>query len=98
MPVIETVHHVGHATKQGLTSLLERYETLFDSVLGCYNGPPEQLKVKETPKFHQARPVAYAQKPEVEKALTKMKEEGGIKCELYVKFIFCTAVVNESDE
>ena len=79
MPGTETVHHVRHTTKQGLTSLLDRYETLFESGLGCYNGPPEQLKVKETPKFHKARPVAYAQKPKVEKALTKMEEEGVIK-------------------
>ena len=59
--------------------MLKRHESLFDSGLGCYNGPPEQLKVKGTPKFHKARPVAYAQKPKVEKALTKMEEEGVIK-------------------
>ena len=79
VPGIETVHHVSHTPKQGLTSLLKRQESLFDSGLGCYNGPPEQLKVKGTPKIHKDRPVAYAQKPKVEKALTKMEEEGVIK-------------------
>ena len=79
LPCMETVHYVRHTPKQGLTSLLKRHESLFDSGLGCYNGPPEQLKVKGTPKFHKARPVAYAQKPKVEKARTKMEEEGVIK-------------------
>ena len=37
------------------------------------------LKSRNPLKFHKARPVAYAQKPKVEKALTKMEEEGVIK-------------------
>ena len=75
------MHHVKHTPKQVSQppSLLKRHEASFDSGLGCYNGPPEQLKIKGTPKFHKARPVAYAQTPKVKKALTKMEDEGGIK-------------------
>ena len=60
-------------------SLLKRHETSLDSGLGCYHGPPEELKNKGTPNFHKARPVEYAQKPKVEKALRKMEEEVVIK-------------------
>ena len=37
--------------------------------------PPEQLKVKDQPKSHKPRPVAYAQKPKVEEALRKIENE-----------------------
>ena len=79
LPGIETVHHVKATQSQDLASLLKKHEELFDSGLGCYNGPPEKLQVKVTPKFHKARPVAYAQRPKVEKALAKMEEEGVIR-------------------
>lgn len=79
LPGIGTIHNVNPTTKHNLTSLLQEHETLFDSGLGCYNGPPEHLKVTETPGFHKARPVAYALRTKVEKALTKMENEGVIK-------------------
>lgn len=80
LPDMETLHHdVRPIPSQDLTLLFKRHETLFDSVLGCYNGPPEQLEVTGTPKFHKAKPEVYAQKPKVEKALAKMEEEEVIK-------------------
>ena len=79
LPAIQKVYHVIASTsKQDLDTLLKQHETLFDSKLGCYSGPPEQLKVKEQPKFHKPKPVAYAEKPKVERALTKIEEEGVI--------------------
>ena len=58
LPVLHKAHSTASTTKQNLYALLKKHETLFDSTLGCYNGPPEQRKVKEQPKFHKPRPVA----------------------------------------
>ena len=79
LPGIQKVHSIVPTTEQDLDTLLKKHQTLFDCSLGCYNVPPEQLKVKDQPKFHRPRPVAYAQKPKVEKALRKMEKEGVIK-------------------
>ncbi|KXJ07186.1 Uncharacterized protein K02A2.6, partial [Exaiptasia diaphana] len=78
LPGIGTIHNVNPTTKYNLTSLLQEHETLFDSGLGCYNGPPEHLKVTETPGFYKARPVDYARRTKVEQALSKMENEGVI--------------------
>ena len=70
---------------------------MLDSGLGCYNGPPEQLNVKGAPKFHKTTPVAYAQKPKDEKALTKMEEEGVIKRVISAPCSVLIVVVNKRD-
>ena len=90
LPGIQKVHSIVPTTKQDLDMLLKKHQTVFDCSLGCYNGPPEQLKVKDQPKFHKPRPVAYAQKPKVEKALRKMEKEGVIK---KVNLVPCAAPI-----
>ena len=46
--------------------------------LGCFNGPPVTLAVKENtvPKFHKARPVPFALKDKVEKELQDLQDKG----------------------
>ena len=62
-----------------LDSVLHKYNGLFKSSLGCYNGTPANLKVKKDPPFQKARPVPYALKSKVETALQKMESEGVIE-------------------
>jgi hypothetical protein len=59
--------------------VIERYKELFENNLGCYNGPPAELKVEKEPRFHKARSMPYAIQPRVEKALEKMKKMGIIE-------------------
>ena len=66
------------AVSSGLESVLQKYSSLFESNLGCYNGPPVDLKVNKEPKFHKARSVPYALKSKVETALLKMERDGVI--------------------
>ena len=73
------VYHCTPSSTRCLASVLNEYISLFEYTLGCYNGPPEDLQVTRKPNFHKARPVAYALKPKVEKALLKMEKEGLIE-------------------
>ena len=62
-------------TCTSLESLLHKYNNLFDEKLGCYNGPAVDLKVNSQPNFFKPRPVPYALKYKVEKALHKLENE-----------------------
>ena len=66
------------AVSSGLESVLQKYSSVFESNLGCYNGPPMDLKVNKEPKLHKARSVPYALKSKVETALLKMERDGVI--------------------
>jgi len=68
-----------YAAKLTLDSVLQEYDGLFESRLGCYNGALANLKVKKQPTFQKARPVPYALKSKVEAALQKMESEGVIE-------------------
>ena len=59
-----------------LQVLLDKHSTLFSKQLGCFNGPPVSLAVKDNaaPKFHRARPVPFALKDEVEKELLDLQD------------------------
>jgi transposase InsO family protein len=63
----------------GLHDVLDNYKQLFDDELGCYNGPPVELKVNAEPKFYKARPLPYAMLPKVEETLKKMACDGVIE-------------------
>ena len=69
------VYHCTPSSTRCLASVLNEYISLFEYTLGCYNGPPEDLQVTRIPNFHKARPVPYALKSKVEKALLKMEKE-----------------------
>ena len=61
-----------------LHTLLDKHSTLFSNELGCFNGPPVTLTVKEdiAPKFYKARPVPFALRDKVEKELQDLQDKG----------------------
>ena len=60
-----------------LDSVLQQYDGLFQSELGCYTGEPVVLNESKGAKFHKARTVPYALQSKVENTLLKM-EKGGV--------------------
>ena len=61
----------GNAT---MDSVLQRYDELFQSELGCYTGEPVVLNDSKGAKFHKARVVPYALQSKVESTLLKMEK------------------------
>ena len=61
-----------------LTELLDKHTPVFSEGLGCYNGPPVQLKFATgtLPKFHKARSVPFALKGKVEAELADLQSRG----------------------
>ena len=66
------------AVSSGLQSVIQKHSCLFESNLGCYNGPPVDLKVSKEPKFYKARSVPYGLKSKVETALLNVERDGVI--------------------
>ena len=62
-----------------LDSVLQQYDGLFQSELGCYTGEPVVLNESKGSKFHKARAVPYALQSKVENALLKMEKDGVIE-------------------
>ena len=58
--------------------VLDTYAVVFSDQLGCYNGPPVQLKVdvNADPKFYKPRSVPYALKTTVEAELQSLQSQG----------------------
>ena len=50
------------AVPSGLELVPQKYSSLFESNLECYNGLKVDLKVNKEPKFHKARSVPHALK------------------------------------
>ena len=61
-----------------LHTLIDKHSTLFSTQLGCFNGPPVTLAVKENvaPKFYRGRPVPFVLKDKVEKELQDLQDKG----------------------
>ena len=61
-----------------LEELLDKHAPVFSEGLGCFNGPPVQLKVASgaQPKFHKARSVPFALKSKVESELVDLQSKG----------------------
>ena len=66
----------GNAT---MDSVLQQYDELFQSELGCYTGEPVVLNDSKGAKFHKARVVPYALQSKVESTLLKMEKDGVIQ-------------------
>lgn len=64
---------------QTLDFVLEQYNELFQTQLGCYTGKPVVLNESKEAKFHKARPVPYALQSKVESTLLKMEKDGVIE-------------------
>ena len=62
-----------------LDSVLQQYDGLFQSELGCYTGEPVVLNESKGSKFHKARAVPYALQSKVENTLLKMEKDGVIE-------------------
>ena len=62
-----------------IAQVLDKYKTLFENKLGCYNGLPVNFSVHTEARFCKARPVPYALQPRLETAIKKMEEDGVIK-------------------
>ena len=62
-----------------LDSVLQQYDELFQSELGCYTGEPVVLNESKGAKFHKARAVPYALQSKVENTLLKMEKDGVIE-------------------
>ena len=74
------IHYVSNKDAvTGLTKVLEKFDCLFNSELGCYQGSPTELNVHTPPKFCKARPVPFAIRDRVKVALDKMENEGVIR-------------------
>ena len=59
---LKDLKHTGSLELSSLLhALLDTYYTLFSNQLGCFNGPPVTLSVKENAasKFYRARPVSF---------------------------------------
>ena len=63
-----------------LDSVLQQYDELFQSELGCYTGEPVVLNESKGAKFHKARAVPYALQSKVENTLLKMEKGSLIEC------------------
>ena len=61
------------------TLVLQQYDELFQSELGCYTGEPVVLNDSKGAKFHKARVVPYALQSKVESTLLKMEKDGVIQ-------------------
>ena len=65
-------------TNERLDLLLKEYTKVFSEGIGCVAEIKAKLTLKEnaTPKFAKARPVPFAIKPQVERELVKLENEG----------------------
>ena len=75
-PLYDNARPVYPTSARDVDSLIQQHAQLFQARLGCYNGPPVELKVEETPQFHKPRQVPYALLPKVEATLKQMEEDG----------------------
>ena len=62
-------------------SILEKYTSLFEDLLGTFQGVEAKIYVdaEATPLYHKARPVHYALKKRIEEELERLEREGTIE-------------------
>ena len=70
---------ISSSNVQGVEKIVEKFGDLFSNELGCYSGQPVELEVVSQPKFYKARPVPFAIREKVKKALDEMEREGVLK-------------------
>ena len=65
-------------TSENLDLLLKEYSNVFSDGIGCVAEIKAKLTLKEnaTPKFVKARPVPFSIKPQVERELSRLENEG----------------------
>ncbi|XP_034780493.2 uncharacterized protein K02A2.6-like [Acipenser ruthenus] len=73
-----SVSGVHQVQQQSVSTILEKYSSVFKEELGACPGPPVTIEVDPTvaPKFLKARPVPFALHPKVDEALEQLVEQG----------------------
>ena len=70
-----TKYQIPKPNAKSVLELLDSFPKLFDDELGCYKGPPVELKVHTKPKYFKARIPAISRQMAVEATLKKMEQD-----------------------
>ncbi len=72
------IHYASHSDLQ---VILNKYEEVFEEVLGTFKGRKARIEVDPgaTPRYHKARTLPYALRPKVEEELDRLVAEGTLE-------------------
>ena len=72
---------INYASHSDLQVILNKYEEVFEEVLGTFKGRKARIEVEPgaTPRYHKARTLPYALRPKVEEEFDRLVTEGTLE-------------------